>query len=223
MAEPENNTPPADPNPPAPEAPPAASGFKDGYSAGKTAATADLLKTLGVASLDDAKAAMAPKPAEPTAPKSIAESEEYIALAGENLDLKSRLELAESQLTSAAKLADQARVEKIKGIARSVGVGEPQLGQFAKLFGDQIQLASDGESLVVMTTMSDGNKVPGIESAEKYLEKAANENAWFLAPKQPAGSGNPNESPGGATPRPIDNFFDRRSFNERATKNQGSK
>lgn len=192
-------------------------GFADGYSSGKNEGFAEALRALGFASIDAAKAALAPqKPAEKKPEKGIIESEEYRSLASELVRVKEENESASREIEKSRKLADQARIEKFKSVARSKGVGEKQLDQFAKLFGDSVALSDDGEKLEVLSRMSDGKLVRIGKPVDEYVEKMANENPWFLGPKQPNGGGSGNQE------RPKENqnqnaiaFFDTRPLNER--------
>lgn len=197
--------------------------FEDGYEAGKAAAHEALLQEFGVSSAEELRGKLAGETQQPADSASVAESEEYLNLARENLEMRSKLDALERDAQKAGVLADQARVEKIKSLARGIGVGEKQLDQFAKLFGSDIALSDDGEGLVVLATMSDGNRVPSPESAEKYLERITSESPWFLAPKQPGGAGNPDQISSTNQGAPIKDFFDRRSFSERTNANRGTK
>ncbi len=197
-------------------------GYGKGADKGRREGAELALKALGLPTdIDAAKAAIEQRqaqsttPAEPVQAPDIRETQEYRALATEHRTVSQQFDELKERFGPLERRADEARLEKFKGAARSKGVGEGQLSALVAMHGKRVRLDDDGE-LEVLSAMPDGSMVAAGQTIESYLDDLVEENSWLLAPQQPQGAGSGLQgvvasSSGGS---PVAGF-DRRPLSER--------
>jgi len=87
-----------------------------------------------------------------------------------------------------AKLADEARREKIRSAALKAGVGPKQSDAFLSLFSGRFRLGEDG-SLQTLGQLADGTMAPLGQSSEELIKEILAEHDYLVAPEPAGGVG----------------------------------
>ena len=147
------------------------------------------LQKLGLSGTLDEAAEQLTTPKEPLAVEAeagvpatpIADTKEFRELAVQYRAASKETRELQTQLVTLQAQADQARLDKLRSAALSMGVGPgQQVEAFIRLYQDRVRFDAE-QGLEVLSRMPDGTMVAAGETIEELLKKVVEENKFLLA------------------------------------------
>ncbi len=184
----------------APQRPdPFAKGYGSGIAKGRREGAAQILETLGFSSVEEIRAAIETRQTEDSG--KAAEGERRVR------QLERDLAMRQTEIERLARLADEARLDRLRATALARGVGSGrQLDAFVSMYGSRVRWGSDRELEVVEGSGKDA--APTGQALADWVDAAIAESPFLRPPRGVGGSGSQVEPASGpkATPEKADLF-----------------